>query len=139
MWHRLFKKYVKHHGMPDILHVHSFYPDDVPKDLCQKHNLKYVITEHWSGFGNDVDFRKREFTIRRAYSKPSAVLTVSRSLQARLIERLGVSSTIIPNAIDYDQFRISTEKFEKFTFIAVGHLKPIKQFDLLIKAFKGVR
>ena len=133
-WLKLFEKYVAVNGPPDLLHVHSVYPSDVPITIARRYKIPYVVTEHWSGFA-DARVDQRRDWIRNIYSAPSAVISVSTALQRLLMDRCGVRSTVIPNCIDFNKFTPTARKEKNFSFLAVGYFNKIKRYDLLIAAF----
>lgn len=81
---RLFKHFVKQHGLPDIIHVHSlFYAGIIAAELGKKFDIPVILTEHSSGFARGL-FKKwqlkqastavRNIAYRIAVSEPFANL-----------------------------------------------------------------
>jgi len=48
-------------------------------------------------------------------------------------------NTVIQNAVNAEEFKGQTDKFEKFTFLAVGHLREAKNYPFLLKCAKELK
>jgi len=75
---------------------------------------------------------------RIAFRRASSVWITSPSLMAK-VKKLGAKRTqIIPNWIDIkdiEKIQVSKKKSDRFRILFVGRLHPVKQVDLLIRAF----
>jgi len=48
-------------------------------------------------------------------------------------------NSVIQNAVNVEEFTGQTDKFEKFTFLAVGHLREAKNYPFLLKCAKELK
>lgn len=136
----LFNIYCNQRGSPDILHGHSIlYGGYVAAGLGKMHHLPSVITEHASIFlSRGRILPDQEKCIRSTLKLTDRMVTVS-SVLAKKIKDLApnLSVGVIPNMVDTDLFSPPETKPAKspFKFVAVGALRRIKGFPILIKAF----
>lgn len=138
IFNRVFKRYIKEIGLPDIVHAHILIYAAPSIYIKKKYNIPFVITEHWSKVhvGN---LDKRLYSQSSAYLLADRLICVSESLQKSLKNFFGVESQIINNMVSDVFFR--TQKVErndgKFRFIACGALRTsrVKGFDILVDAF----
>lgn len=138
----LFEQYIKVHGKPDIIHVHSIlYAGFAAKAISDKFQIPYVITEHSSAFACGlVTFAQKRMAEqvsmyaqkRFAVSRPFAVL-LSDYFMAK-----NSPWDVMPNIV-HERFLSypieNRDKRESFSFINVALLSPNKGVDSLIKAF----
>ena len=132
----LFEQYCAKHGQPDLLHAHVFLGGIAAQYLAQKYQLPYLITEHSADLyaGKFPNWKKR--LIKSAYAEAKVVIAVGAALGEHIqIHFPQTKTTVIPNFIDLDVFHSGSAKASDFTFIAVGEMVPIKQYDVLIRAF----
>ena len=76
------------------------------------------------------------YTGKNTYGKNGLkLLSVSENLRRALLDNFNSDSKVVPNMIG-EEFLINpdTEKYKKFTFVAIGSLIHRKGFDLLIEA-----
>lgn len=136
IFRKVFNKYVKECGMPDIVHVHIILYAPPAVFLKTKYNLPFIITEHWSKMKAD----KLELQVRNqtfAYQYADRVICVSDALAESLRNKCNVDSLVINNMVS-DQFFESC-KIERndreIRFVGVGALRKDKRFDMLVEAF----
>ncbi len=123
--------------MPDIIHLHSFFPAGYGVlKLHEKLNIPYIITEHSTGFSNK-GFKKYQLDyLRKILEHSSKIIAVGKGLKNDLQSYTSKSIDIIPNMVDCGRFnRVQTTKHESFTFFSLAYLTHKKGFDILIKAF----
>lgn len=133
---RVYNRYVSEVGAPDVVHAHIILYASPAIYLKQKLHLPFVITEHWSVM-NTIIIPKRIWEQTFAYKSVDKVICVSDVLAANLKEICNVNSLVINNMVS-DQFFKShkTERHDNcFRFIAVGAIRKIKRFDILVEAF----
>mgnify|MGYP000162104107 CR=1 FL=1 len=143
---RLFKAYIKKHGMPDILHAHScalgpFGSAGLAANyLSEKYKIPFVITEHASAFHTGYYQQSDIPLIKRAFEQANTVISVSKALATDL-HNFGITRSveIIGNIIDVNSFTPKNKNeiltSENYTFIVIAYLRPIKNIDLIINAF----
>lgn len=133
---RIFQMYLKEMAMPDIVHAHIVIFAAPAIVLKNEFHLPFVITEHWSRVFENNTLR-RILNDMFAYKDADAVISVSEVLANSIKEKCGVDSLIINNMVTNQFFesRRLIRKDNSFRFIAVGGLRRIKRFDLLVEAF----
>ncbi len=139
--YELYERYVAKFGKPDIIHAHNFWGGYVAMKLSQKEEIPYVFSEVFSGIlsGDWPQWQKKIYV--DICNNASEIIAVSRSL-ADVIEAKYYTRKchIIPNFIDTDLFALKERKVlpEKFSFLGVGVLIPLKCFDLQLQAFAKI-
>ena len=135
---RIFKRYLKEKGLPDIVHAHIVFVADSVLFVKKDYHLPFIITEHWSQtFKTDVtDWVKTQSLI---YHHANRVISVSQALADSLKESFQTESIVINNMVS-DLFFNSTlvERHDNvFKFVAVGAFRSdrLKGFDVLVNAF----
>lgn len=132
----------KKERLPQLLHAHTHLGALVAFYLHQKTGIPYVITLHESLFLNNKLEPWRKKLLTPAFERAAQVMCVSSALENSIREAFPLSSPIItvPNNIDLELFYPSEKRppFPPFHWVAVGDLKPIKQLDLLLRAFRLV-
>lgn len=140
-WKKLFKKAENDNGKPDIIHVH--YPSMISSineiEKYRRSGVRVFVTEHWSRVLT-ARLRKHEIARLQYYANyASCFISVGNSLEeaVRKTVEVKVPMTIIPNIVSPVFFETDHKKKDDgFTFIIVGRLVPLKQFDVVINAFK---
>ena len=145
---RLFVRYYKKFGRPDIILAHSVtWAGLAAERIHKKFNIHYLVTEHRSFFvWNTEAARKmvKAFYIplfHNAYSSCARLILVSESMKAGLLELIPdiePKITVIPNMINGEYFTFPEKKRneEPFIFITAGRLAAVKGLDILLSAFK---
>lgn len=134
-WKLLFKQYVRSHGMPDLIHAHSFYSRSFLSWLKAEYQLKIVLTEHWSGFGDMKSIGAKRSWISEAYSGCDRIIAVSEGLGHSIKKEFGLDFVYIPNftnCIFHGDLK-STDN-GCFRLGALGYFTERKRFDLMIKS-----
>lgn len=148
MWYFLVKqairKYMIDNKRPVLTHVHIPYKAALAGNwMRKKYKVPYVLSEHW-GIYNDVEvlnykgrtslFKK---VIRRSFMHAAACMSVSRFL-ADGVNRLVTPTTfsIIPNATDSRLFYYRQRTTDRFRFIHVSNMVPLKNVPGILRAFK---
>jgi len=137
MAYRFFKRKIKPHFIPDIIHAHIINPAAmIAAYVAKKINKPYIVTEHWS----DVDrfYRLSPFKkmIANAYNKASYITVVSEHLKNELSKYIQNKDKIkvIPNVIS-NQFTYHQElNPEVLVFTAVARWEAPKRPDIIFEA-----
>ncbi len=143
---RLYKKYQRQYGPPDLILTHSVTWAGYAASLIkQEYGIPYLIVEHRSFFVWSTE-KAREMVkpyylpfFEQAYANCSRLVLVSQSLLTglkALLPWIEEKVEVIPNMIREDMFlppEIKRKK-EPFIFIWAGRLEHVKGLDLLIEA-----
>ena len=143
---RAFNRYVQEQGMPDLIHAHNtFYSGYMAVRIAKKYDLPVVLTEHSSNFLRGRIFLPgQHMVVKYTLNRVDAAFAVGQRLANKINKRYHPPEplNVIKNIVDTEFFQPSPRNQSRpFTFAAVGQMKPIKRYDLLIdafgKAFKG--
>ena len=134
-----FRCLVKRTGMPDVIYAHYLYNISFATHLKEKYHIPLVGIEHWSELTRDSLIPFARFHGNIAYHKADKILAVSKSLQSQIKRHFGVDSTVVYDMLGSEFVHSGTdvrvEGTKAFRFISVGSLLPIKNYDMLIRAF----
>lgn len=128
---------------PHLIHVHVPWKAGlIALWATRKFSIPYVITEHW-GIYNRVaedNIHTRPFWVRfylkEIFRKAKGFASVSRYLAEGVNETLVQKDfTVIPNVVDTNLFTPSMHKYERFTFLHVSNMVPLKNVGGIIEAF----
>ncbi|MCL2488001.1 MAG: glycosyltransferase [Oscillospiraceae bacterium] len=140
MMHRLYRRLEREWGRPDVINLRSSLQGDEAVSLAKWENLPLFFMEHSSfvvteGAGSAA--QKRLFATMDAAAVNACVGSTLYEVMAPHKE-----TRIIPDFVDGERFSIlPQEKGENapFLFAAMGQLRPIKGYDMLIEAFAKLR
>jgi glycosyltransferase involved in cell wall biosynthesis len=142
---KLFGKYQKLFGKPDIIHVHSSIWGGYAAYLIKKkYGIPYVITEHRGRFGQSCDYAKSFFAswqtplLEKVFSEAAHIIPVSENLIPSISSFLTqkVPVTPISNVLDTDFFHYKPrETSEKIRFVTTNSFDHAKAYDILLPAF----
>lgn len=124
---------------PDLVHANVMQQSMLfAVYLKKKHQIPFVITEHWSGFlnVNRAKLSKVQITISKFIAKNAAyILPVSQFLLNDLKE-LGFENKmkVVQNVVDTDLFKVKNEESETFTFLHISNLIKLKNPDKILNA-----
>ncbi len=139
---KMLERRLRKKGAPKLLHAHTHLGALVAYQLHQKTNIPYIVTLHESLFLNSQMQEWRKKLLSPVFEEAAQITSVSTALEKSIRAHFAPScpTSTIPNNIDCNLFFPSKKKpsFPPFHWAAVGDLKPIKQVDLLIKAFRLV-
>lgn len=136
-FNRIFRKYLKEEGRPDVVHAHIIAYAACAICVKQKYHIPFVITEHWTKMNVD-NISSVQIYQAGAYKIADRVICVSAALANSLKRNFNVQSIVINNMVSdlfFKSRKVSRED-GGFRFIAVGALRRNKGFDILIDAFK---
>lgn len=136
-------RYNKRFGKPNIIHAHNVcYAGLVARILSKIFSVPYVITEHSSEHATSKIGVIKFKIIKKTYLHCNKVITVSNQLVNLISQKYGITKhnmTVINNMVDTEFFYLKDKTNglgDKFVFLTVCNLGPIKNVDILIKAFK---
>lgn len=134
---KIFKAYVAQHGLPDLVHLHSFYSGNIVLWLKKHFNIPYVVTEHSSAFFRNTLTPFQKNIAREVFEKSKLNLAVSEQFSKYLNEIYQVDFEYLPNIVNniFINDNKQTSIKNDFLFINVAFLDKNKNQTLLIQAF----
>lgn len=139
---KLFHRYVKDNGKPDVIHVHSMTNGAyLAYEIFKQYQIPYVITEHSSHFFSDsVDINEIN-SLKEIVKESSSCIAVSQAFADKLNYLFNENKWFyLPNIVN-DKF-LMHELYDSqqcdFSFISVCMLNKNKNVDLIINAFHKV-
>jgi len=135
---KLFKAYISKNGIPDIVHLHSFFYGHLAIWIKKEYNIPYVVTEHSTTFARDLLSHSEIQYASTVYKNADKTLAVSKEFKILLKEKTKVNFDYLPNIVNVDFFKQVQNKSNRsnIRFITIGQLEPKKNQVMLIKAFK---
>jgi glycosyltransferase involved in cell wall biosynthesis len=135
---QLFKIYIKKHGEPDLVHLHSFIHGESALWLKKNYNIPYVVTEHNSGFARGLFGQKELAFAKKVFENASFNIAVSSEFKKLLEKIFKVKFEYIPNMTDTTFFNIRSKpkNQNEFKFINIAFLDKKKNQNMLIYAFE---
>ena len=140
--HRLFTRYVKDNGWPDLIHAHCALPAGIMAlALKKRYNLPYVVTEHKSSYKRGKVGGWKIRTARKVFKNSDARIAVSPELGKLLESMIGKSFTPwqwLPNMLGSSfaaNDNIIQSDHDEFVFLNIAMLREIKGQRELLQAF----
>jgi len=137
---KLINLIISENEIPEIVHIHFPLLSVTEEFIKYLKSLgcKIVCTEHWSAVQTKkINSRYTNF-LKYLTKNSDAFICVNDTLKKSVIELTETKKDIyvVPNTVSEDfKFKNNKTNSEKFRFIAVGRLVPIKKFDIIISAF----
>lgn len=136
----LFKKYIRNHGRPDIIHAHfSEFTVYTLLKIKKKYKIPYVITEHSTDFLDGrflSQYNQNSFSfkiVKKGFEEAKYVLCVSSVLKIKLKRIFNLRNLYVVHNFT----KIKKTQYNKiYDFIFVGDLIVRKNPLLLLKAYK---
>jgi len=134
-YHQVFKQYINVHGVPDLIHIHSYPLLPLAQSLFKKYGIRAVYTEHSSKIARQKLNELEQYLIRNYMGHHLRVVAVSEFLKSGLKAIIPmVQIHVIPNTLDFNCF-VPGQKSSSPQLIMINLLNKNKQVDLGIKAF----
>lgn len=149
--HRLYKKYHKKFGEPDLILAHSgIWGGCAAEQISRTYGIPYIITEHRSFlvFSSPESKQQLNSLYRRmlpgAYRNANRLIAVSASMKPGLLEvapDIEDKITVVPNMVDGNFFSYpeAERNNNPFVFLSAGRLVKFKGLDYLLRAFAGLK
>lgn len=132
---KAFKKYLKHHPKPDIIHAMVTLPAGYAACvLGKKYNIPVVITEHASYAKTLFEGKNKPFGLY-ALNNAQYFTTVSKYM----LEEIPNSNTpkdVLPNLVDTNFFKLPHKKVSGLKLIQVCAFRKGKRIEDMLKALK---
>lgn len=138
---KLYSRYIKEFGMPDIIHAHNFlYAGIIAEFLKDKYGIKYIVTEHSSSFVRNKLSKEKIKSIENVAKNASKVTAVSSSFNNILKEYTKTNIDLLPNIVDdfFFQKEFQNKISKNFIFLHIASLDKNKNQELLIKSFEKI-
>jgi glycosyltransferase involved in cell wall biosynthesis len=110
--------------------------------MKKKYGLPFVLTEHWGIYHPAAPdpFHARPALQQRwmkdIFREAGALFTVSQFLAGSIEKEISrKTDAVLPNVVDTTLFFSKEEKYSRFTFLHVSNMVPVKNVDLLLRAF----
>lgn len=142
---KLFKKYIKKNGKPDLIHVHfSEFSILTAYKIKQEFKIPYILTEHSTDFLDGKYNKKYKKNsniykkINKALLNSKKIICVSSILKQKIKEYYNIESkkfTVIPNLSKNLEYNFKKKSND---IIFVGSLDERKNPMLLIKAYEKI-
>lgn len=129
-------------SVPDLVHANVLYNSMLfAVYLKKKFKIPFVVSEHWNVFrkiNENITSSKIKYFAKKVANQSEYIFPVSDDLKLGL-QNLGVNAEmrIIPNVVDCDLFKVKVIENQRFTFIHISNLIPLKNASkILIVALK---
>lgn len=128
------ESYMAAHGKPDLIHVHVCMRAGVIALWAKrKYDIPFIVSEHWSGYyeadPDNIFVRGKSFQYytKQILQNASCVITVSKSLEQKLIELYNIKKTAaVYNLVNVELFRFRPATHDDFVFAHISNMHPIK-------------
>jgi glycosyltransferase involved in cell wall biosynthesis len=136
---RAFDRYVRRHGVPDLVHGHDpLWGGWIANLLGRQSRRDSMLTVHTSAFARSLASPGERELAGRALNEARVVSAVSKSLAASLRRQFGIEEpAVLPNVVDDDFLKNqrAPRRDESFVFFNAGSLDHNKNHALLLEAF----
>jgi glycosyltransferase involved in cell wall biosynthesis len=133
LYPKLFKKYIKHFGPPQIIHVHGYEAGLAALEIKNRYQIPYLITEHSSKFVNNKLNHEQIQIAKKVFSYSSLNIAVSNYFALKLNSMFKLAFTTIPNLVKTEEI-IKEEIVEKqYQMISVGAFNENKNQILILQ------
>lgn len=145
-WQKEFRSAAReiiHAERPDLVHVHIPWKAGlIALWVKRQYKIPYLLTEHWGIYNTVVEdnIHTKSFFVRyllkKIYRGASLFISVSKFLGNGVNQTLVKKAFyVIPNVVDTKVFKPSADKNERFTFLHVSNMVPLKNVDGILAAF----
>ncbi len=143
LYAKAFKNYVKHQGIPDLIHSHVYkYSGLLGIYIAKRKNIPHVYTEHFSVWVNPnasipaSDIR----VLTRVLESSKKSFAVSHFLKNALMQKATapIEIDVLPNmihAIFFDNNKTILTKSKGFRFVNIGGFVTVKNQLMLLRVF----
>lgn len=131
-----FKQYIKENGLPELIHLHSFFNGEMAIWIKEEYNIPYVVTEHVSSIENNGLDTKLFSIAKKTYLNSKYNISVSEKLSSFLSSKFNTNFNYLPNIVNTDFFTVKKgSNKESFNFINIAYLTKNKNQEMLIYSF----
>ncbi|MBO7616975.1 MAG: glycosyltransferase family 4 protein [Bacteroidales bacterium] len=131
----LFKRVVKAEGLPDVVYGHYLRYCRRALAIKRKFGIPAVGIEHWSEMGKENIKEELKKQAAETYPYMDRQLVVSEALRENILKNIGVDTTVVYDNYGKEfYYKEHVKKDDIVRFVLVGNLRPIKRFDVVIRA-----
>lgn len=138
---RLTKRYVRRHGVPDLIHAQCVHEAGVAAmKVKEDWKIPYVVTEHFTGYARGIMTDDMLTRAREVFSQADGVIAVSHAMARDIKGYAGKKDIkVIPNLVDTQFFTPppTARSCTPFRFLFVGFLTEKKGVADLLRAYAG--
>jgi glycosyltransferase involved in cell wall biosynthesis len=136
--------YISVHGLPQLVHVHvTLKAGMIALWAKRKWNIPFMLSEHWSVFLEEANYRIENFSIPRRWAvkhilkNTTALTVVSNRLGESIIKKFKTPGyQVIPNVVDQSVFFPGPINHnEVMQFIHASNMVYEKNVESILKAF----
>jgi len=141
---RLYRRYVKTHGQPDIIHAHGLiHAGWLARELSRIYGLPYVVTEHSTKYETGAFSDSQLYIAKLAALSAARTFAVSESFCEVLDSKCThgeVEWVYLPNMVHHGFFETPLGKSLEdsrapFVFLHLSNLSPNKDREVFTRAF----
>lgn len=135
------RAYIDHHGVPDLIHAHTYLGAWVGSAIKSTYNIPLVVTEHYTKIQDGTISQLHDSIAKEAYAHSDKIIAVSTALAEKIKAKYHHSAIVLPNFIDTQLFSFSRSVNTKpsvLKMICVGDLIERKQVNLILEAMKRI-
>lgn len=136
MIRKIYKLVCEKFGKPDVIHLESAKVAMAAVALAREAGIPLTYTEHSSALLKCTPGSYHDKLVHLAAEQSSHIFCISSAMKNKIAPPDGKWS-YLPNAIDFSQFTLAQPQ-TPFTFCALGSLRMIKGYDILLRAFQQV-
>lgn len=129
------------HGLPNLIHVHSFLAGDLARKIKRQDLVPYAITEHSTAFARSLLSPTEKKMACRVFRDASIRTAVSMQFKQLLTEQYGLPFLYTPNPVgintDIGEHLVKKDS-HKIRICNVAYIDAKKRQDRLILAFNSV-
>jgi L-malate glycosyltransferase len=139
---QLYRIIRKEHGIPNLVHLHSFTAGDLARKIKQRDAVPYAITEHSTAFARNLLSPWEKRLSSRVFGGALIRTAVSEPFRDLLTKRYGFPFVYTPNPVGLYNNLASIEEHRidkhNIRICNIGYLDMKKRQDRLIRAFNLV-
>lgn len=130
---KAYKKYIKNHSKPDILHAQVIIPAGYAvAKLGKKYNIPVVVTEHSSGFMKYFEGKDEKYS---KYVLENAKMSTVSNYMKKEIDKMTSGCEVLPNLVDTSIYNKKKKKKDKtLRLVCVSAFRVGKCIEDLINA-----
>ena len=138
------EKYVSKQGIPDLVHIHiPWKAGMMGRWIRKKYGTPFLLSEHWNLYNVQLDGNYSQWpswqqnSLKKIVFSADRLVAVSRYLSRSMEQHLRrAADQIIPNVVDTTLFHLKEDQYDRFTFLHVSNMVPLKNAGIILQAFQ---